>query len=333
MSSDAVAVFEAVVRQEVDQQVATAKAYPRSIEQFLAAAKALVTMTQAAAEDCIYALPRKDKDGNKVSIEGPSARFAEVLAYTFKNSRVATRIMPVGPQDTEVIAQAVFYDVENNVARSVEYKRRITYSKGGRYSDDMVLMTANAAASIAARNATLQGIPRAVWEPLYEAARKAAVGDAQTFATTRSRAMAFLAKMGANEERVLAFCKVAKVEDITAEMLLELRGVAAAIRDGDAKLDDVFPDPKAPPKADGAGAVAEAGGVANVKQKLKAKKAAAGDDPQGPEGETVLCIVKGCGKSATFAIEGQGAWCAEHGPKEDRTLDLIPTDASGSHGA
>jgi len=306
-----VAVFEAVTRQEVDQQVATAKAYPRSVERFMSSARALVTMTQATAEDCIYALPRKDKDGNKVSIEGPSARFAEVLAATYGNARIATRIMPVGPNDTEVCAQAVFFDVENNVARSVEYKRRITYSSGKRYTDDMVLMTANAAASIAARNATLQAIPRAVWEGLYDAARKAAVGDAQTFATTRARAMAFLSKMGVDESRVLAFCKVEKVEDITAELLLELRGVAAAIREGDAKLDDVFPDPNAKPKAEEQ-SVAEQGGVAGVKQRLKSKAA---KEAASPEGETVLCVVEGCGKPATFAIPEQGAWCAEHGPK------------------
>lgn len=274
MADETLTALEAVVRQEVDQQVATAKAYPRSNERFLNSARALVTLNQATAEDCIYALPRKDKEGNKVSIEGPSARFAEVLAATFQNVRIATRVLPILPADTDVTAQAVFYDVENNVARSVEYKRRITTSRGGRYSDDMVLMTANAAASIAARNATLQAIPRAVWEPLYEAARKAAVGDERTLATTRKRAMAFLGKMGVTEERVFAYCHVTRVDDITPEMLLELRGVAAAIREGDAKLEEVFPDPNAKPKEE----APASGGIAGVKEKLKA----------GPEAETTL---------------------------------------------
>jgi hypothetical protein len=305
--------LEAIVRHETDQQVATAKAYPRNTERFLSSARALVTMTQSSAEDCIYALPRKDKDGNKVSIEGPSARFAEVLAATFGNVRIATRILPIMPSDKEVVAQAVFFDVENNVARSVEYKRRITYSNGNRYSDDMVLMTANAAASIAARNATLQGIPKMVWEPLYEAARKAAVGDTTTFATTRARAMAALAKMGANEERVLAFCKVEKVDDITPDMVLELRGVWSALREGDTKLDDAFPDPNKP-KVEGA--TAAEGGVAGVKDRLRKKEAGKTPKAETPEGETVLCTVVGCGKPATLVIPEQGAWCAEHGPKE-----------------
>lgn len=267
MAVDNVTVMDAMVRSEVEQQVATAKAFPRNVARFLDTAKALVTMTQDSAEACLYALPRRGKDGANVSIEGPSARFAEVLASTFGNCRIATRIMPVLPGDREVVAQAVFIDVENNVARSVEYKRRITYHNGNRFSDDMILMTANAAASIAARNATLQAIPRAVWEPLYQAARKAAVGDAATFATTRARALQYLAKMGADEARVLAFLKVDKVDDITPEALLELRGVASAIRDGDVKVDDVFVDPAT--LAAGGEVLGE--GVEAVRERIRAR--------------------------------------------------------------
>lgn len=66
-------------RSEIEQQVTTAHKFPRSIKRFRQEALQMVTLNESVAESCIYALPR----GNK-TIEGPSARFAEVVASAWK---------------------------------------------------------------------------------------------------------------------------------------------------------------------------------------------------------------------------------------------------------
>ena len=62
-------------RSEIDQQIATAHRFPRSVKRFRDEAMAMVTLNESVAGQCIYALPRDGK-----TIEGPSARFAEVIA-------------------------------------------------------------------------------------------------------------------------------------------------------------------------------------------------------------------------------------------------------------
>lgn len=59
-------------KSEIDQQIATAHKYPRSLKRFRDSALQMVTLTEDIARECIYALPRDNK-----TIEGPSARFAD----------------------------------------------------------------------------------------------------------------------------------------------------------------------------------------------------------------------------------------------------------------
>ena len=133
-------------KSEIDQQIATAHKYPRSIKRFRDEAQAMVTLNEKVASECIYALPRD----NKV-IEGPSARFAEVVASAWGNSRAGARV--VSDQGDFVTAQGVFHDLERNVAITYEVQRRIVNKQGVRFKAGMIGVTANAACSVALRNA------------------------------------------------------------------------------------------------------------------------------------------------------------------------------------
>lgn len=265
--SEALTVFEAQVRGEVDMQVATAKAYPRNMQKFKDGARAMALASDEVAASCMYALPRKDEEGRKKTIKGPSVRFAEILLYNFQNVRIASRI--IDTDGKHVTAQAVFFDVENNVARSAETKRRITTKNGTRYSEDMVITTANAAAAIASRNVTLAGIPESVWGPIHDEACAKAVGKGtNTFEAKRTALLALLAKAGATDERVLAHFKIEKVADMDAEMCMEAEALRQAIREGGTTVDDAFPAPggetaEEKPKA----------GLAGLQQKLAGDKA------------------------------------------------------------
>lgn len=227
---------EAMTRGEIDIQVATAKRYPRSLVSFKQRALEMATLDQETAESCIYALPREGK-----TIEGPSARLAEILASAYGHMRVEGK--PVEYDDKFVTARGTAWDVQNNVIIAFETKRRITGKNGKRFSDDMIGVTSNAATSIAIRNAVLKVVPKAFWGPIYEACRTAAVGKASTLADTRAKSLAYFQKMGVTSERVFALLEVRGVEDITLEHVATLKGLATAIKEGDTSVDEAFPAP------------------------------------------------------------------------------------------
>ena len=228
-----------ITKSEIDQQIATARAYPRSVKGFLNEARELVTLTEDIAASCIYALPRDGK-----TIEGPSARFAEVVASSWGNCRAGARV--INDSGEFVVAQGVFHDLERNVAITYEVRRRITGRDGKRFKPDMIGVTANAACSIAMRNAVLKGVPKAFWDTLYQEARHCAMGDVQTLANRRASALKLFTGYGVTEAQIVAALGVAGVEDIGLEDLLKLRGIATAIKDGDTTPEQAFAPPEKP---------------------------------------------------------------------------------------
>lgn len=253
-------------RSEIEQQVDTAKKYPRSIKRFRDEAMAMVTLTEKIAEDCIYAVPRGGK-----TIEGPSARFAEVIVSAWGNTRAGARIIS---EDSEsVTAQGFFFDVERNVTIALEIKRRITDKHGRRYNADMIATTGNAAASIAFRNAVLKGIPKAFWADMYDAARQTAVGTVETLANKRAAMLLYFQKMGVTTDMILATLELEGVEDIGLDDLAKLKGMATALREGESTPEQLFVMPEKPEKASGKG-------TGGLKAKIQEKKAEPKKDPE-----------------------------------------------------
>lgn len=220
-------------KSEIDQQIATAHRFPRSIKRFVDEAMQMVTLNESVAQECIYALPRDGK-----TIEGPSARFAEIIASAWCNSRSGARV--VSDHGEFVTAQGVFHDLERNVAITYEVQRRITGKNGKRYSADMIGVTANAACSIALRNAILKGVPKAFWASMYEAARKVIMGDIKTLANRRAAAVAEFQRFGVSAEQICGKLAVAGIEDISLEHLVVLRGLLTAIKEGDTSPEEAF---------------------------------------------------------------------------------------------
>lgn len=213
-------------KSEIDQQISTAKQYPRSIKRFRDEALQMVTLNERVAESCIYALPRDGK-----TIEGPSARFAEVISSAWGNCRSGARV--VSDKGDFVTAQGVFHDLERNAAITYETQRRIVDKHGNRYKPDMIGVTANAACSIALRNAILKGVPKAFWDDLYEAAKQTVRGDFKTLANRRAELLAKLQGYGITQEQACLSLGVAGVEDIGLDEFVTLRGMLTALREGD----------------------------------------------------------------------------------------------------
>lgn len=246
-------------RAEIDLQIATAKNYPRDPAKAIEQATQLVTRNVDFADQCIYAVPREDK-GKVFMIEGPSARFAEVLASSWGNCRAGARV--VGVEDEYVVAQGAFADLEHNVAITYEVKRRIVTREGRRYSTDMIQVTANAACSIALRNAVLKGIPKVFWQPAYEAAR-ALIAAPEELTRRRALALDYLqATFGVTPAQVCTILQIEKVEQLGANQLVQLRGLVTALQDGEITVKEALehtkpipmPQPRAAARKRGKGA-------------------------------------------------------------------------------
>lgn len=238
LEAEVPAVLPNIGSAEVDMQITTAKRYPRSITQFKANALAMATLDEETAEACFYALPRGGK-----TIEGPSARLAEICLTAYGNMRVEARM--VAEDERFVTSRGTAWDLQSNVAIAYEVKRRITTSGKGskeakRYDDDMIGVTSNAASSIALRNAVFKAIPAAFWRPIYLACRKAAVGDIKTLANRRASMLDHFQKMGATNAQVFALLGVQGADDITLDHMATLKGLATALKENETTLEEVF---------------------------------------------------------------------------------------------
>ena len=259
--------LEALNRSDIDIQVQTAMRYPKhstpdQINFALVKAESFALVDSETAESCFYRLEREDKKtGQKSIIEGPSIRLAEIIANSWGNIRIATRI--VGNDGKFITAQGACHDLESNVIQVVEVKRSICTSKGFTFSADMQVVTGNAAASIARRNAILAVIPQAIFKNLYAKIKTKAIGDVQNnLENRRATMLKTYALAGVNSEMLCKHLGVQAVDDITAEMVVNLASLWNALRDGQTTIEETFKKPAA---------------EAAAAQKVREKNAAAKD--------------------------------------------------------
>lgn len=228
-----VGALEAITRSEVAMQLDSAHRYPRSISKFLKDVVSLATFSREVAESCMYSVPR----GGKM-ITGPSVRLAEMCASTWGNLHVGARVIDVTA--TEVIAQAVAWDLQSNVRVTVEAARSIV-GKRGRYDEDMIRVTGMAAISVALRNAIFRIVPRAYVDAAYTKARECAVGDLKTLTARRDDALSRFHKLGVTPERIFGRLGIKGPDDVTLEHLEQLFGIYTAVKSNELTLDEAFP--------------------------------------------------------------------------------------------
>lgn len=233
-------------RAAIDIQISTAKNYPRNIKRSIENAISIVTMDQETAKTCTYSVPR----GNK-PITGPSVHLAKILAQVWGNMRIDAKV--VGIDETHVTSESVCFDLENNLAIKTQVKRSIKNKTGGRFSDDMITVTGNAANSIAMRNAILSVIPRAVVDRVYNAAKQTITGDISDknkFIAARTKVIEGLkSAYEVTESEILGAIGRASVEHITGDDIMTLIGIGTAIKDGDTDVEKAFKS-KVVPKSD-----------------------------------------------------------------------------------
>lgn len=279
-------MLQAINRAEVDIQIATAKQYPRDLHKVLNTIATYATMDRETAEDCFYVLRRTDASGADTVIEGLSVRMAEIIAGAWGNLRVATRI--VGNDGRTITAQAICHDLETNLAVSKEVKRSIVTKKGYTYSQDMQVVTGNAAAAIAFRNAVLTVIPKAVTKRVINEVKEVALGQSIDLETSRQNIIDYFGKLGVTREQLFAYLGIGKIEDIDKEAVFELRATANAIKEGTTTVQEAFVKPYEDAKKQKAAAKkADAAHSKAAAALAKATGAGASDNvPEGVDPET-----------------------------------------------
>lgn len=226
-------------RSEIDLQISTAKAFPRSLTACQDALRTMATRKRAAAA-CRYVLPPR----GGTAIEGPSVRFAEIVVDAWQNLRVFCRIVEEG--QTFVRAQCVAFDLERNNMISKEVRRSICNKAGKRYSHDMINTTSNAAISIALRNAVLSIVPRSLWEDAYEAACAVSDGNGDAFEQRREAMLSWFDSKGISADECCRLVSRQTPTDIELGDMRTLTGLHVALSEGSTTVDEIRAAAKTP---------------------------------------------------------------------------------------
>lgn len=237
-------MLEAINRSEIDMQIMTAQRIPRDIEKCKENMIELACMDDAVSYNCFYHLERKNKDGERSVIEGPSVRFAEIIAACWKNLRIASRI--IGNDGKTITAQGVCHDLESNVAISTEVKRSILTSKGSTFSQDMQVVVGNAASSIALRNAICKVVPQVLIKSVVEKVKAKSLEHIKKIGIDESWSQ-WVAYMQTNykvTETMLLEYLGRKREELTVDDIQKLVGIYNAIQEGTTTVEETFKKPK-----------------------------------------------------------------------------------------
>lgn len=242
ITTQEVGIYEQQSKAEIDSMIATAKAYPRNITRSTNNAIAIVSLDAETAKTCTYSVPRGGKP-----ITGPSVHLAKILAQVWGNLRIDAKVVSI--DEKQITSEAVCFDLENNLAIKTQVKRSIM-GRSGRFNDDMITVTGNAANSIALRNAVLSVIPKAVVDKVYNTAKATITGDVSDSAkliAKRKKVMdGLIDTYKVTEAEILFSIGKAAVEHITADDLVVLIGIGTAIKDGDTTIEQAFKAKSAP---------------------------------------------------------------------------------------
>jgi hypothetical protein len=218
---------------ELEMQMEFARKYPRQMSKVMKMLRERTCYSPAIALEMTYSLPRGGKQ-----ITGASSRFAEILAASWGNNMSLCRV--VGSDAEFVRAQGIYFDCESNYRHGREVARRITDSRGNRFNADMIAVTGGAAASIAFRNAVLNGVGKGVWFDVYLQSQQVATGDAQSVVRERDELLTWAKQAGVTGEMLFNTLQVQGVQDIVGEKFLALKIIRKEIAAGERTVDEVF---------------------------------------------------------------------------------------------
>jgi len=230
----------------LDTQIVTAKQYPRDVVRARDNSIAIATMDKASAEACGYALPRGGK-----TIQGPSVHLAKIIAQNWGNIRVEAKVVDI--TSTQIVSQAVCFDLETNYAVKIEVRRSIVDKYGKRFKDDMITVTGNAANAISYRNAVFAVVPKQIVDPVYQETKNILTGDLsdeEKLIKKRGDMFKFFKdSYGVKKEEIVKILGVGSENGIKQDQIVTLLGLVQSIKDGDTTINEAFGRESKPKKS------------------------------------------------------------------------------------
>jgi hypothetical protein len=198
----------------------------------------MATITEGIAASCKYAVPRGG--GN---MEGKSIRLAEIVLSAYGNVRAGARV--ISNDGKMITAQGICHDLETNTCVTKEVQRKITNKSGQTFTEDMQIVTGNAACSIALRNAIFACIPSALTDEIFDKTKEVARGTMATLPARREKAVAYFKNLGVKDKQITDVLEIKKIEDIDLDKLAILSGFMSTIKNGESTVKDLFdPNPE-----------------------------------------------------------------------------------------
>jgi len=242
--------IEAIEHAMIDVQVATARRFPRKMEQFRRKALDMMTGDVETAESCWYMRPVGVEfvDGRKVAkyAEGPSIRAAEIVAAAYGNIRAKSFRVQRTPE--YVVAEGQCWDMETNYAASVQAAESLLKKDGKPVSERQAVVIEKALLAKVYRDAIFKVVPRALFKAVMEEAKRVAEKASKSLEERRKAAAAWLAtlKLPNVEQRACAVLGVSGWSEVGTKELTVLSGIRNSIRDGEVTIDEAFPEPTEP---------------------------------------------------------------------------------------
>lgn len=238
-----------IVKAETENAVDIAKRYPRNLQSVKNKVRMYAACDFNTAMSCFY---KKPVDNQGTMAEGPSIRLAEIIANAYENIKYGSRVVDI--EERFVTVQGVAHDLENNIFYTAEVKRSIWSTKNNlRFGQNMIETTIKAASAIAVRDAIYKVVPMAIFAEEMNFIKSVATGEVnpdgtapeeKNFAERGEKALNYFENLGVARERVFKKLGIEKIEDIDSAGLNDLIGYYNAIKDNEAKPEEIFPESK-----------------------------------------------------------------------------------------
>ena len=231
----------AAIIQEIQGAMVLAKKFPRNIDEInLALVKAC--HRRSLADAAVYSFPR-----GGTQVKGPSVNLARVAAQAYGNIRWGLDI--IRSDDEEVLIRGWAWDIETNTKVTADDRfKKLIFRKanGGQWivpdERDLRELT-NRRGAILVRNCLLQVMPKDLIEDAMEQCYKTIKGNIKDVGKSKKECIKLFDQLGVTVRQLQDHVKHSTW---TKDDLVELKQIYNSIKDGQAKIEDIFVIKKEP---------------------------------------------------------------------------------------
>jgi hypothetical protein len=221
---------------EVMTSFEVAKRFPR--DPMIASNKIIAECSRPTlAELAVYSY---SKGGT--AIEGPTIRLMEAIARSWGNIRFGWQCLESNAQRS--VIRAFAFDLEANILRETTFEVkhwRDTKQGGYALKDEREIYELQANKAMRRVRGCLEGlIPRDVIDMALSACEQTSKNSVDTTPEGIAKLLTFFEGFGVNRAMIEARNQGLKMESMKAPQVVGLRKIAAALRDGVAKVEDFF---------------------------------------------------------------------------------------------